>query len=238
MHYTPQIKRDKKMHPALESYIAKEFAQKAHYDEKCKSYVAPVQGRMVKHCGLIEKLRSRHYVQCGKKQSKRRDRSVNIKGSTSSIGKRVDLELLLASVGKPKKRQHKFTTALLNHWKNMGHTLARCQVPVLVRQFHCCMTQADVITMDSENKLWLWEVKTGAPIGFHHRHGDLHHVSGDPVPCNGMAQWQLQLEYTRRALMNANIPISHAHIIQIHDQRKGPTLIKVHPQSDWLFRIN
>lgn len=225
------------MHPALETYLKSDFAQKAHYDRKAQAFVAPMQGRMAKHCGLIHKIRARHFIHYGSKQSKRRHGKTNVIGSSSAIGKRVDKELMMECSAKPKKKKHVLTKALIDYWTQAGHTIVRCQLPVIVRDFVMCMTQADVITMDRNNHLWLWEVKTGMPVGFYRKNGVLKHTTGEPVPCTGMEVWQLQLLYTQRAVCTAGIPIRHARVIQVHEQRDGPVVVKVHEPPKWVERV-
>lgn len=225
------------MHPAVESYLSKDFARNAQYDRRKKCFVAPIQGRMTKHCGLIKKIGSRHMPGYGDKQSKRRHGSTNVIGSSSKLGTRVDKELVLECGIKPRKKKHILTKTLLDYWTNAGHKLVTAQLPVIVRDFSTCMTQADIITMDRNNHLWLWEVKTGMPVGFHLKKGFLHHVDGEPVPCTGMEKWQLQLIYTQRAVCNAGIPIRHARVIQVHEQRNGPVVVKVHEPPRWIERI-
>jgi len=205
------------MHPSVAAYLSRDFAKQAKYDRKNKCYIAPIQGRMTKHCGLIKKITSR---------------------SSSALGMRIDKELIMECGAKPKKKKHVLTSALLNYWNGVGHKLVTCQLPVTVRDFPTCMTQADVITIDPEGHLWLWEVKTGMPVGFYLKKGFLNYVHGDPVPCTGMEVWQLQLLYTQRAVCNAGIPIRHARVIQVHEQRKGPVVLKVHEPPKWVERIH
>ena len=226
------------MHPSVAAYLSRDFAKQAKYDRSKRCYVAPIQGRMTKHCGLIKKITSRHFKHYGEKQSKRRHGSTNVIGSSSALGMRIDKELIMECGAKPKKKKHVLTIALLNYWNGVGHKLVTCQLPVTVRDFPTCMTQADVITIDPEGHLWLWEVKTGMPVGFHLKKGFLNYVHGDPVPCTGMEVWQLQLLYTQRAVCNAGIPIRHARVIQVHEQRKGPVVLKVHEPPKWVERIH
>lgn len=228
------------MHPALAQYTATEFFARATFDVQRETYVAPYQGRMVVHCGLIAKVRARHYLnyRSGKERKSRRGRT-NIKGSSCNLGMRVDRELV-AFVAQKKNQplRHPLTAALLRYWFGCGHRLVAAQLPVRVKSFACCMTQADIITMDSVGRLWLWEVKTGAPIGFFRKDAPLQNVRGEPVPCTGLAVWQLQLAYTRRALIDsAMLPIAEARIIQVHEQRKGPVVTKVYELPEWHDRI-
>lgn len=228
------------MHPALERYRATEFCTQAAFDEQRKAYVAPYGGRLVVHCGLLDKVRNRHYLNYrrGKEQNSRKGRT-NIKGSSRDLGMRVDRELV-AFVAQKKNQplRHPLTAALLRYWFSLNHRLVAAQLPVRVQSFVCCMTQADILTMDPNGRLWLWEVKTGAPIGFYLKDKPLQGVRGAAVPCTGLAVWQLQLAYTRRALIeSAQLPIAEARIIQVHEQRKGPLVTKVYELPEWHDRI-
>lgn len=224
---------------ALTAHIASDFGQRAGYNAARGSYQAPVQGRSVLLCGLVAKVRARHYPHHQANRSRRRHSRVNVRGSSSAQGKRVDHELQSAVVGHPVRRQHPMTSCLLAYWESKGHRLVACQVPVRVRDFFMCMTEADVLTTDSAGRLWLWEVKTGAPVGFHRRQGTLQHVRGAEVPCNGQALWQLQLHYTRRALEAAGVAVANARVIQVHGQRKkGAGLeVVVHEPPEWVHRV-
>lgn len=194
-------------------------------------------GRTTLMCGLIERIRARHYHHHKRNRSKRNHKRVAVVGSSSAQGKTVDRQLKRAAEGNPVKKPHPMTARLQAYWAAEGHTLVACQVPVRVRDFFLCMTEADALTMDAAGRLWLWEVKTGAPVGFHRAQGTLSHVRGDEVPCNGQAIWQLQLHYTRRALEAAGVQICNSRVIQVHEHKKEGLKLQVHAPPEWIHRV-
>jgi len=231
-------------HPALAAHYASEFCQRAHFCAQSNAYQAPSNGRIATYSGLISRLRKHHYPHYDQTQSKRRWKKTNVRGSTSAQGKRVDAELGSVVAGKalPKRKKSwdAMTVSLLSYWRDdLGHTLEAAQVPVRVQGFWSTMTQADVITRDSDGRLWLWEVKTGMPVGFTRKKGVLQNVRGAEVPCNGAAVWHLQLHYTRKALEAAGVPIAESRVIQIHGVRSDKNVLKrkVHIPPEWVGRL-
>jgi hypothetical protein len=175
---------------------------------------------------------------------KRRWRTTQVKGSSSGVGKRVDMELMHhcnPSLGlKPAKVLHKFTAKLLHLWTvEMKHTIQACQLPLLLVGEHNAMTQADVITRDERTgELWLWEVKTGMPVSLHRINKTTPKMRGvfSSVPCTKFNAWHLQLHLTRKACVSAGIPIANARVIQISERKfKGSTVLEVkqHQPPAW-----
>ena len=219
----------------LEEHLKTEFARKARYNARRKSYEAPIMGRMTPHCGLVARIKKRHYEHHKSNRSKRKHGTVDLCGSTSALGKRIDREIAQPANAK----HHGMTKSLRAHWELNGHRIVACQVPVRVPNFPYCMTQADVMTRDNLGRLWLWEVKTGVPVGFNRKQGHLTAVDGAPVPCNWPAIWQLQLLYTERALRAAGVPVVGSRVIQIHGRRskKGHFEVKVYEPPGWTNRV-
>ena len=109
--------------------------------------------------GLIKRLREVYYPLYKHKMKKHKKTKLQRKGSSIRIGKTIDKEIfnLIKNPTKSKpKNDH--TKALLSYWESIGHNLQAAQVPVFIKKLNCC-TQADVITQDSENRLYVWEVK-------------------------------------------------------------------------------
>lgn len=100
------------------------------------------------------------------------------------------------------------------------------------------MTKADVITRcERDGTLWLWEVKTGAPIAFHISQGNFTREPLADIPCTEKHIWLLQLHYTHQALETmAGLHIDGgARVIQVH-ARKGQRnlIIEEHAPPAWL----
>jgi hypothetical protein len=112
------------------------------------------------------------------------------------------------------------------------------QVPVRIDAWR--MTRADVLTRDDKSgKLWMWEVKTGMAASLHDKQGTMRIIAGH-VPCTKANAWQLQCEYTRRALVEqAGLPIVGARVIQIYESRKPGNEIEVkeHRTAPWLKKM-
>jgi hypothetical protein len=140
--------------------------------------------------------------------------------------------------GKAPKRAHKMTKSLLHYWiKEKKHTLQASQLPVEIEGGWNKMTQADIITRDEiTGDLYLWEVKTGFPVGGFRQQDNFKAPLAD-VKCTKYNIWQLQLYYTRQALEQKGLRFKEANVIQIYEKKKERELIiKIHPQEDWLSR--
>jgi hypothetical protein len=232
-----------KQHPQLQSYVAtSSVPASAYFNERFHCYAyRTAQGALVNCGGLIEALRARYYPHVNAAQEaakKRRWRSVKIQGSSATIGKRVDAQLLhCVQMGALPKRPHKWSKALAAHWRAMGHTLQAAQLPVVIMQWNR-LTQADMITSDAQGRLWLWETKTGVPVGATRKNGTFALAPFEGVPCTKYAQWQLQLYFTRQALeTSAGLQIYEARVIQIYSEKgRAEPIIKVHEQPSWIPR--
>ena len=236
-------------HPALAHYVTTScVVQSAHFNEQkhCYSYRTADGGGALVHCGgLVEALRIRYYPHvdaAGEAAKKRRWKRVKVQGSNAATGKRIDAQLMWCVTGNalalPKPlppRPHKWTKALLAHWRALGHTLQAAQLPVVVAQW-ARFTQADMITRDAKGALWLWEVKTGVPVGATRKNGTFALAPFASVPCTKYAQWQLQLYYTRKALEeSAGLQFAGARVIQVYGEKGRPEpIVKVHDEPAWI----
>jgi len=227
----------------LRTHLASVTAQSARYDRTTKSYKYELGGRTISCGGLINMLRAKYYHHYQDNRSKRA-KTCKIKGSSSSKGKCVDRQIAKTTAGKKVSRMSPLTKGLLEYWSINGHVLEAAQVPVELPGWFK-MTQADVITRHMvTGQLWLWEVKTGAPVGFHVKQGKM--TGGtviSDIDCTKLNIWHLQLHHTKMALEAAGVKIAHANVIQIHELREPdapqahPTLLKVHQQPEWVKRL-
>jgi hypothetical protein len=224
---------------ALNDYLQSEFASSARYNEESARYNYHEDGVLCEAGGLLSWLRATyypHYVEGVAPSVKSRIKQG--KPSNPLQGIRVDQELALVAqdAQTPTAHMHAMTLALLAHWQAKGHSVVAAQVPVRINEHR--MTKADVLTQDGRTaKLWMWEVKTGMPAALCEKQDCLRGVLGS-VPCTKQNQWQLQCEYTRRALLRAGLPIAGARVIQVYEERQsGDFTVKEHRSATWLKQI-
>lgn len=221
--------------PSLAQHLRSELAQTAHYDAEREKYAFRRQGMMIYCGGLHAALRYRYYPHYKDNRSKRK-RGTQVKGSNKAMGKRVDEELKRACAGVSGNRQSTYTRALLAYWTRTGHTLQACQVPVDLSDAAVDrMTQADVLTWHAASAtLWLWEVKTGMPVGFHRKQGKMRNMPhAAAVDCTKLNIWHLQLHHTRAALQRAGVAIGGAAVIQVCERKGQGFDVKVHAPPAW-----
>lgn len=226
----------------LSDYLQSQFARTARYNEATArfNYVND-KGVACEAGGLLSFLRSLyypHYVDGAAPKGGRRTKGG--KPSNPMQGIRVDMDMeALVRCGTGGDNLHPMSAALLAHWQSKGHSVVAAQVPVRIDDYR--MTRADVLTRDNRTgKLYCWEVKTGMAASLHSKQGEMRGIPGN-VPCTRANQWQLQSEYTRRALVNvAGIPIAGARVIQVYEARKagGGICIKEHRTAPWLKFIH
>lgn len=226
------------LHPLLNQYIQLDAVKSAHFNDKDGRYHYTKHGQRVACGGLVETLKYRFCPHYKDNRSKRNWKS-NVRGSSKEQGKKIDNQLLeYVRTGKAPKRAHKMTKSLLHYWiKEKKHTLQASQLPVEIEGGWNKMTQADIITRDeSTGDLYLWEVKTGFPVGGFRQQDNFKAPLAD-VKCTKYNIWQLQLHYTRQALEQKGLRFKEANVIQIYEKKKEKELIiKIHPQEDWLSR--
>lgn len=222
----------KNAHRAIHDYVASPAVKSASFSDADERYHYTHHGQHVACGGLVQTLKHRFYPHYKDNRSKRR-KGTRVRGSNKKQGKLVDAQLLqYVHVGKRSaiKRCTKMTTALLDFWSDAGHTLEAAQLPVELNQWNK-MTQADVITRKND-RLYLWEVKTGFPIGGFRKQAffsaPLH-----KVPCTKYNIWQLQMYYTKRGLQEQGLPIKEAAVIQVYS-KDGKMNVKVHKEEPWL----
>lgn len=224
------------LHPLLATHLHSRLIQSARFDETAKCYKFERNGITVTCGGVHSMLRYTFYPHYQDNRSRRKG-SVQIQGSSKSIGKRVDNEIALAVERRLPKKPHKMTSALLNFWKEAGETLQAAQVPVVLTTAQSRMTQADVITKDSKGRLILYEIKTGAPVGFHIAQDtfQVEHVSD--IKCTKKHIWQLQLAYTRMALEKSGVPIHASYVLQIYQHKQQGLVIDPQTPPGWTQKL-
>lgn len=231
------------LHPSLCKHLLSTVAQSARFVED-QGYMYTKAGREITVGGLVNTLKYRYYPHYKDNRSKRKWKSTNIKGSSASKGKLVDSQLALACQGPLKGKQNPMVVRLLEYFqKELGHVLQAGQVPVEIPGGWLKMTQADLLTLDPKTgKLYLWEIKTGFPVGFHVKQGTFKGIEGN-VDCKKLHIWHLQLHFTKLALQAAGVSVDEANVIQIYEEKnKKDFVVKVHSPkakgiAEWINKI-
>lgn len=112
--------------------------------------------------------------------------------------------------------------ALVAFWEDhMGHSLESAQVPCYIKDLGV-VTMADVVTSDSEGRLWMWEVKAGYNQA--QKQGSMNYLPG--VPCRPHEQWELQRHFTHKGLIDGGLPIFASHIVNVYRENNAITVKK------------
>ena len=224
---------------ALSAYLLSPIAQSATFDNELHAYKYVNAGVPITCGGLINTLKYAYYPKYEDNYKKRRRKSAKLVGSTSKQGKQIDSEIAAVIEGRLRKKPHPMAEAILKELKSMGHQLQAAQVPVPLANNTLKMTQADLITKDAFGMLWLFELKSGQPVGFYRKQKNQMHFEGklNEVDCNGLNIWHLQLQYTRMALEAQKVPIRQARIIQVYKNKDEGIIVKIHEQPKWIKKL-
>lgn len=224
------------LHPALAQYLHSKVAQSAHYNENSRCYKFCKNGIWLTCGGLHRTLKGIYYPHYKDNRSRRKG-NVKIKGSSKKQGIRVDREVGMMVERARIKKMHPMTQRLLEFWNEMGEHLQASQVPVQLTLTKTKMTQADLITRDAQGRLILYELKTGAPVGFSVTQGTFSVKEAQHVKCTKQNIWQLQLAYTRMALQKAGIPIYESRVIQIFEKKGEGLQVKIYTPPVWTEKL-
>jgi len=220
----------------LQAYLRQPDTQSIHYDAKDGCFHFKERGVAFKTGGIHTYLQRTFYPHITTSSRQRRRGG----GSSREIGSRIDAELVRLC-GSPKdcavhcqgscpaplagtgvatgKGYHRFTIALVEHLHGLGHRLVKAQVPVRIRRI-ARVTQADLITADSQGRLWMFEVKSGGSPMLNRGNGVLQGpLKQRGIPCSMAAQWDLQRQYTHQALVAEGIPIYASRVIRVRTRR-------------------
>ena len=223
------------LHPSLEIHLKSKFCTTFRYDKKKKRYAyVPNGGNMEWHCaGLVSAIKNRYHK---KYKNSKRHRVTYKKGSTSKIGITVDRQLqkVVGMDGKRPKRLHAMTRELLDWLEARGHTFQAAQVPVQVKKFYRA-TQADLITMNQNGDLVMWEVKTGYTPGMYTTRGKPHfNAPLQNIICTKAGIWELQRYWTARSLRESGVQIVHSYVLNIYkDTKKDQLIVKCMDNAAW-----
>jgi hypothetical protein len=135
---------------ALDAYLR---ALTIEYDEKEGCYTRINERGLREKCaGLTTYLKREFYPNYKESRSK-------VGRSSRSIGIRVDEELSTHYAGRDERTLHPCTRAILAKLREIGHTIVATQVGVYLRTIGR-ITEADLICVDGEGRLIMYETKT------------------------------------------------------------------------------
>ncbi len=206
--------------PALARHLGSEVARTARKVENDgRGYRISKGGQSMVCGGLLSMLKARFYPHHDASKAVRSrsewKRAVG-KNSSAEQGIRVDDDLAHYTAGrKTLDELDPMARAVATHLNDAGYMRHAAQVPVEIEFGR--VTCADLITRRRvDGALCLYELKTGACVN---RRQD--HFVGEyaDVACTTHNQWQLQLEYTRRSLVAAGVPIAQARVLQVYEKQ-------------------
>jgi hypothetical protein len=224
------------MEPSLARHLHHPLVQGARFDKKTGKYNFIKHGRMIACGGLLRHIKRIYYKSYKDNRSRRNYKKTNVKGSNKRQGKTVDQQIA-RSIERKVQKPHPMTRALLEHFKAKGHVLQAGQVPVELNGWSK-MTQADLITRDKKTgKLWVWEIKTGMPVGFFVKQGCFKAAPLKDVECTKLNIWHLQLRYTVAALQASHVQVGESRVIQIYEDKERGLVIKEHEPPEWVAKV-
>lgn len=233
---------ESKRHPDLAEYADNTFANSVSLVKRGRRTCYRVRGNddtYMDYAGLNSNL-ARCYFPHFKAPRRRHAKGTakpKRQASKTTLGTRVDQEILLIVAGR-KKKFHPMTKHLVDYFKERGHTLQAAQLPVRVARYNC-VTQADCITVDSENRLWMWEVKTGG-VGINVTRGKgMFSAPLSDIKVSLYGTWELQRYWTQRALRESGIPIHKSHVLNVYyDTKKDAFIVNALPNAPWTTRLD
>ena len=234
------INPDLKSDDPVVTYSKSEFCSTFGFDKEICQFSFQSHN-VLKYCkGLRSKLKGEYYPKYIKSRQKRYRKTIRI-GSSSAQGKRVDAELMkLTGIGKRDKRKrpkrlHRLTKAIVDTLTAKGHTFVASQLPVRIDYWDRA-TQADLITRDKRGRLWMFEVKTGFPVGGFSKKGKLK-APLSAVDSTIYNHWQLQRHYTHQGLLVNGLQIAESRIIHAQLHRKKGIVCEIKPNPSWTEKI-
>lgn len=221
-------------HPDLDRYIQREEVRTAqHNKEKTRT------GRKrdaagfnyIKHGlrhvvgGLTTFLKWSFYG--NKKVSRRKTKGCIKQASSKPLGRRVDRELTEFVKGgavKLKKGAHQLTQSIVRYLASRGYTAVAAQLPVVIQATlsKTIMTQADLIVRDTDGRLHMLEIKTGA-VAVSTVNGNFS-APYHNVPYSKKHCWDMQRHFTHKALMDAGLPLASSKVVHAYQERRGNVL--------------
>ena len=234
------------LHPSISSHLSTPLIASVGRNPVNGKFTYEEDGRKKECGGIIWQLKKFYYPKYKEPtrngKAKRRRRTYQ-RGSTDKEGIEVHAQITkFVGLGdKRPKRMKAKTRAILNHLENeLGHTLQASEIPVFIPGWSI-VTQADLITMDKAGKLGMLKIKAAFPSAGYRTQKQEPNMRPplQAVKSTKYNHWQLQREYTHRALVNAGVQIEESRIIQVKtDKRKEQGLVvNVLPNPVWTKKV-
>jgi hypothetical protein len=228
VYKTPSV-----VHPHLLHYLASEIPRTARLNPDNSKYEY-MKEQTRRSCGGLHRTLKKIFFPNYREIKAYKKKPNGAQASSIKEGIKVDLDLCVRVEGGKSPRESPLARLLYEFITvNLGHTLQAAQVPVELTQWKK-MTKCDVISMDSNGHLWLWEVKCGYPSNLNTARGNF---TADPfkhVPCTKLNMWHLQVFYTGEAFIKAGVPIYRYNVLQVYKE-KNQMRVQPHKIPEWLL---
>lgn len=225
------------------NYLNKEEVKNIGFDNKSKSYF--INNKNDKKPGLIRTLKRKYYPRY--KRKSRRKTKTKKKGSGVKIGKQTENQLfnIIKNYNNNKTKKIKlnqYARGVVKFWKKYKHELVASQLPVHIKELNC-ITQADFFTI-KKNKLYMWELKTGYPVGAYSKQGYLSYPF-NKEPSHIYNHWELQKHYTHLGFKARGLNIHKSYILNVYREEKNnkngkktlKTTVKIRETPSWLKNV-
>ena len=215
----------KNLHPSIQSYIETPFVKSfklVRIGNAKPKYEFEYGGSTFSAPGIHYTLRKKFYPTYKHTRVRRKGRQK--KGSSKKIGISV-MKNLLKYVETGKKPRQWMAKMLINYFEiTLKQSIQAVELPVYISSLKCA-TQIDVITMDLNKVLYVWEVKTGYPVS-KRKPGKLTWYT--TVPNITVNHWELQRHFSTLGL-SESIPcvcIENSRVVNIYEEVKTKKKIK------------
>jgi hypothetical protein len=213
-------KLDQSLSNYLNSTFVTSFKLEKIYNKDMYTYIRSEGEPRVQTGGIHSNLKSRYYP---KYKYKHRRTRVLKKGSSKKEGIKVGKQIE-AYIVNGKRPGHRFARKVIKFLeKEKNHTILACEVPVYVSKLGCA-TQADIITSDPKQRLWMWELKCGSPNT--RSQGKLRPPLNS-IGNSRLAHWELQRHFTFISLVEGGVNLYKSAVLQVYDEYKKSTKQKV-----------
>lgn len=188
--------------------------------------------------GTLERKYYPNYIEASKQKKGVKWSKRAKKGSSKKLGTAVDKHLdTYVKSNYTKTPKHKMTLAIIAYIEEtMEHRIVGSQIPCFISDLNC-VTQADLITVDDKQRLWMLEIKTGYPVRRRNM-GVIAHVEGN-VPNTTLNHYHLQRHFTVKGLRESGLNIFKGCIIHAFNDAKNPEGITVKKLSNpkWVDKM-
>lgn len=213
-------------HPPIKlvKYLALPHIKSISFDKTAKTYSIIRYGcpQLIK--GLTNTLERKYYpayIEASQRKSQKQSVKWSKrakKGSSKKLGTTVDKHLdTYVKSNYTKVPKHKMTNAIIRYIEDtLKHRIVGSQVPCFLKDMNC-VTQADLISVDDKQRLWMLEIKTGYPV--RRRNTGTIAYTQESVPNTTLNHYHLQKHFTVKALRESGLDIYQGCIIHAYNER-------------------